>query len=69
MSEARQKPPVRLKEAETRRGMVQLNVFVPRAIHRELLRLRERQRIGLNEAVRLALGAWLTARRAKGGDK
>ena len=57
--------PRRLREAETREGMRQVNVWLPEDLHRELVRLRERDRIGLNEAVRLSLRAWLARRKRR----
>jgi len=57
--------PRQLREAESRDGMRQVNAWIPEALHRELVLLRERERIGLNEAVRLALTTWLARRKRK----
>lgn len=58
----------RLVEADTRRGMVAVNVHVPRGMHRELMRLRRDERLSMAAVIRLALTAWL-ARRRKGGAR
>ena len=54
----------RLREAETRKGMRQVAVWLPAELHSALLRARVEDRISTNEAVRLAVRAWLTRRKA-----
>jgi Arc/MetJ-type ribon-helix-helix transcriptional regulator len=45
--------------------MRQVNVWLPEELHGELVRLRDQDRIGLNEAIRLALRTWLARRKRR----
>ena len=52
----------RLKEAESRDGMVGINVYLPADLHRSLKRVRAADRISMSEAVRRAVRSWLAQR-------
>jgi len=54
----------RLKEAESREGMRSFNVWLPKEIHRALTQARAEEGVSLNEAIRLAVRAWITRRKA-----
>ena len=54
-----------LREAKSRRGMVALNVWVPRALHAALIRTRIKDRISINQVIREALELWFQ-RKARG---
>ena len=56
----------RLREAETRKGMRQVNAWLPEEMYQALIRARDGEgRVSLNEAIRRAVGAWIARREAK----
>jgi hypothetical protein len=58
----------RLREAATRQGMKQVNVWLPEAMYQALVRARAGEgRESLNEAIREAVRAWIARREAGRG--
>lgn len=62
----RKKP---LREAESRESMRPFNVWLPDWMHDALTKARTEDGISLNEAIRQAVRAWLTRRRARARRK
>jgi predicted HicB family RNase H-like nuclease len=54
----------RLKEAESREGMRSFNVWLPVEMHQALAQARAEEGVSLNEAIREAVRAWITRRKA-----